>query len=255
MNSYQDLTISIASGVARLNVNRPDRLNAVRNHTGDELQHAWDSLEQNPEVRVVIVSGEGRAYGAGYDLSTVDPNEELRLEEVLEKHFNPVVRKMRHSRLPIISRVQGPCAGASVGLALAGDIVIAARSAYFYEPFVGIALVPDAGNTLFLPRAIGRVRAVPMMLLGERIPAELAESWGLVWKTCDDDKLDAEIDAIATRLAGQSPLAVASTKRLISMAAEPDLDPMLDLERDLQGEAGRSDEVKAAVSAFFARRK
>jgi 2-(1,2-epoxy-1,2-dihydrophenyl)acetyl-CoA isomerase len=255
MKSYQDLNLTIEAGIARLYLNRPDRLNAVRNHTGDELQEAWDALENNPDVRVVIVSGEGRAYGAGYDLSTVNPQEELRLEEVLEKHFNPVVRKMRRSRLPIISRVHGPCAGASVGLALAGDIVIAARSAYFFEPFVGIALVPDAGNTLFLPRAIGRVRAAPMMLLGDRISAEEAERWGLVWKVCDDDKIDAEVDAIADRLVKQSPQAVASTKRLIAMAAEPDLDVLLDLERDLQGEAGRSPEVKAAVAAFFAKRK
>lgn len=174
---------------------------------------------------------------------------------MLEVHFNPLVRLMRATRLPIITKVNGPCAGAAVGIALAGDIVIAARSAYFYEPFVGIALVPDAGNTLFLPRLAGRVRAAPAMLLGDRIGAEEARDWGLVWRVVDDDALTAETDAIATRLAERAPAAIAATKRLIVAAGDAALDEQLDLERDLQGDAGRSPEMKAAVAAFFASRK
>ena len=155
----------------------------------------------------------------------------------------------------MISKVNGACAGASVGVALAGDIVVAARSAYFYEPFVGIALVPDAGNTLFLTELAGRVRAAPAMLLGDRISAEEALAWGLVWRVFDDDKLDAETDAIAARLAERAPSAIAATKRLIAATADAALDAQLDLERDLQGAAGRSPEMKAAVAAFFASRK
>ncbi|WP_170984215.1 enoyl-CoA hydratase-related protein [Rhodoligotrophos defluvii] len=254
MTHYEDLRISVTDGIATLEVNRPDRLNALRNQTGDELQHALAALEADEAVRVLVMTGAGRAYGAGYDLTTIRPDETPALDVVLERHFNPVIRQMRSSRLPIISKVNGPCAGASVGLALAGDIIVASRSAFFYEPFVGIALVPDAGNTLFLPRVIGRVRAAPMMLLGDRISAEDALSWGLVWKVFEDDALAAGVDKIAARLAELSPFAVASTKRLMSRAAEPDLDPLLDLERDLQGEAGRSPEMKAAVAAFFAKR-
>jgi 2-(1,2-epoxy-1,2-dihydrophenyl)acetyl-CoA isomerase len=171
----------------------------------------------------------------------------------LERHFNPVIRRIRHSRLPIIAYVNGACAGASVGLALSCDIVVAASSAYFYEPFVGIALVPDAGNTLFLPRMAGRVRASAAMLLGDRISAEEALSWGLVWRVYDDGKAPGEVEAIAARLAERSPLALSSTKRLIREASERDLGVQLDLERDLQGEAGRSPDLKAAVAAFFSR--
>ena len=254
MSHYEDIQVSVAGGIATVAFNRPDRLNALRNQTGDELQDALSALESDSSVRVLILTGTGRAFGAGYDLTTIKPDETPQLDEVLEKHFNPVVRQMRNSRLPIISKVNGPCAGASVGLALAGDIVVAARSAFFYEPFVGIALVPDAGNTLFLPRIIGRVRAAPMMLLGDRVSAEEALSWGLVWKIFDDEALGEEVETIASKLAQLSPFAIASTKRLMARAAEPDLDPMLDLERDLQGAAGRSPEMKAAVAAFFAKR-
>ena len=159
------------------------------------------------------------------------------------------------SRLPIISQVNGPCAGAAVGIALAGDIVMAARSAYFYEPFVGIALVPDAGNTLFLPRLIGRIRAAPAMLLGDRISAEEALSWGMVWRVHDDAELAAEVDKIAAKLAALAPDAVASTKRLIAAATDFGMNEQLDLERDLQGIAGRTPEMKQAIAAFFAKRR
>ncbi|MGF7162142.1 2-(1,2-epoxy-1,2-dihydrophenyl)acetyl-CoA isomerase [Rhodoligotrophos appendicifer] len=255
MSAYEDLIVSVADGIARITVNRPNRLNALRNETGDELQAALRVIEADPSVRVLVLTGAGRGFGAGYDLGTVRPDETLELEVVLEKHFNPVVRSMRHSRLPIITQINGPCAGASVGLALAGDIIMAAKSAFFYEPFVGIALVPDAGNTLFLPRLMGRVRAAPMMMLGDRISAEEAQSWGLVWKVFEDDALEIEVNKIATKLASLAPDALAATKQLITAAADTGLDESLDLERDLQGIAGRSPEMKAAVAAFFAKRK
>ncbi|MGD9915712.1 MAG: enoyl-CoA hydratase-related protein, partial [Rhizobiaceae bacterium] len=169
--------------------------------------------------------------------------------------FNPLVRRMRQTRLPIVAAINGPCAGAAVGIALAADIVVAARSAYLYEPFVGIALVPDAGNTLFLTRIMGRVRAAGMMLLGDRISAEEAASWGLVWRVFDDAELAGETDRIAAKLASLPPGAAAATKRLIAHAADFGQDAQLDLERDLQGDAGRSPEMKAAVAEFFARRR
>jgi 2-(1,2-epoxy-1,2-dihydrophenyl)acetyl-CoA isomerase len=162
---------------------------------------------------------------------------------------------MRQSRLPIVSQVNGPCAGAAVGVALAGDIVIAARSAYFYEPFVGIALVPDAGNTLFLPRIIGRIRAAPMMFLGDRIGAEEALSWGLVWRVFDDADLLAEAEKIAATLVARTPGAIAATKRLVTAAADFGMDGQLDLERDLQGIAGRTTEMKEAIAAFFTKKQ
>lgn len=254
MTAYEDITLDIDGAVARITLRRADRLNAMRDRTADELRAALAEAETDAAVRAVILTGEGRAFGAGYDLSTIDPGVTPALDRVLEEHFNPLVRAMRASRLPIVCAVNGPCAGASVGIALSGDIVIAARSAYFYEPFVGIALVPDAGNTLFLTRLAGRVRASAAMLLGERIAAEEARDWGLVWRVFDDAALMDEAAAIAARLAVLSPGAVAATKRMIAGAAEADLDARLDLERDRQGEAGRSPEMKQAIADFFARR-
>lgn len=255
MADYQDISARHDGAIARIAVERPGRLNAYRNQTADELRDALRRAEDDPAIRVAVFTGAGRAFGSGYDLSTLAPGDVPELDRVLEEHFNPLVREMRASRLPIVTQVNGPCAGAAVGIALAGDIVIAARSAYFYEPFVGIALVPDAGNTLFLPRLIGRVRAAPAMLLGDRISAEEALAWGMVWRVVDDATLGAETDAVAARLAERAPGAVAATKRLIVAAADTGIDRQLDLERDLQGEAGRSPEMKAAIAAFLARKR
>jgi len=255
MTAFEDISYRVEAGVAHITVTRPDKLNAYRNETADELTAAFARAEADPSVKVAILTGEGRAFGAGYDLATVKPDETPALDDVLERHFNPLVRAMRRSRLPVICVVNGPCAGAAVGIALAADIVIAARSAYFYEPFVGIALVPDAGNTLFLTRILGRIRASAMMLLGDRLSAEEAREWGLVWKVVDDADLTAETGKIAAKLASLAPAAVAATKKLIAAASDPDLDTQLDLERDLQGDAGRSPEMKAAIAAFFAARR
>lgn len=255
MSGFEDISYRAANGIARIAVNRPNRLNAYRNRTADELRAALTEAEADADIRAVLLTGEGRAFGSGYDLSTIQPDEIAALDEVLERHFNPLVVAMRSSRLPIVSAVNGPCAGAAVGIALAADIVVAGRSTYFYEPFVGIALVPDAGNTLFLSRMLGRVRASGMMLLGDRIHAERAYQWGLVWDVVEDTELEPAAAAICARLAGLDAGAVASTKRLIASAADFAAGEQLDLERDLQGEAGRAPAMKAQIAAFLARRK
>ena len=250
--TFEDISLEVDHGVARITMRRPDKLNALRDQTGDELQAAFDEVENNPDVRVVIFTGEGRAFGAGYDLSAIEPDVIPDLAKVLDVHFNPLTLKMRESRLPIISVINGPCAGASVGLALSGDIVIAGRSAYFYEPFVGLALIPDAGNTMFLPQIVGRIRAAGAMLLGERISAEEAQSWGMVWRVYEDDELMAKADEMAQKLSNLSPKSISLTKNLISQASERGLARQLNLERDAQGEACTAPEVKASVAKFFA---
>jgi 2-(1,2-epoxy-1,2-dihydrophenyl)acetyl-CoA isomerase len=255
VKDFADVSYAVSGDIARIAIRRPGKLNAYRDETADELRAALSFAEDDGSVRCVVLTGEGRAFGAGYDLSTIKPDELPALDHVLEEHFNPLVSRMRRSRLPIIAAVNGPCAGAAVGIALAADIVLAARNAYFYEPFVGIALVPDAGNTQFLTRMLGRVRASGMMLLGDRISAELAHSWGLVWQVLEPEHFGEEVHRIAAKLATLSPTAVAATKRLINAASESGLVEQLALERDLQGEAGRSAEVKAAIKAFFATRK
>lgn len=252
--ALEDVQLEVADGVARITLARPGRRNAMRDQTADELLAALRAAEADRSVRAILMTGEGAAFGAGYDLSTLNPGEMPDLARVLEDHFNPLIRAMRASPLPIVAAVNGACAGASVGIALAADIVIAGQGAFFLEPFVGIALVPDAGNTLFVPRMAGRIRASAAMLLGDRITATEAERWGLVWRVVEDAALMAEAQAVCARLAARDPGALAMTKRLITRAAEPDLDPLLDLERDLQGAAGRSPAVRAAIDAFFAAR-
>lgn len=253
MADYEDITLHVSAGIATITINRPTRLNAFRNQTADELHDALKRAEADPEARAVILTGAGRAFGAGYDLAQINPSEVPALDHVLEAHFNPLIRALRESPLPVVTAVNGPCAGAAIGLALSGDVILAARSAYFYEPFVNIALVPDAGNTLFLPRMIGRARAMPMMLLGDRISAEKALAWGLIWEVTDDDLLMNAALTIAAKLASLDPAAVAATKRLVTAASDFSMDGQLDLERDLQGIAGRSEAVQKEVAAFFAK--
>lgn len=255
MSGFRDISFGVAEGIGRVAISRPDKLNAYRDQTADELRAAIAQAASDPSVRALLMTGEGRAFGSGYDLSTIDPKGTPALDDVLERHFNPLVREMRECRLPIVAAVRGPCAGAAVGIALAADLVIAGRSSYFYEPFAGIALVPDAGNTLFLSRILGRVRASGMMLLGERIPAERALQWGLLWDVVDDEQVEAAAMAICRKLAGLDAANVARIKRLIGRASDFSLDQQLDLERDLQGEAGRSPVMKAEIANFFARKE
>ncbi|WP_422026511.1 enoyl-CoA hydratase-related protein [Roseovarius sp.] len=248
--THQDITVAIDGPVATLTVNRPDKLNAMRNETADEMRAALAELEGNPAIRAAIITGAGRAFGAGYDLSTVDLSEGCDLRSVLEDHFNPLIRAVRRSRLIVISAVNGACAGVSVGLAFSADIVLAAETAFFYEPFAGIALVPDGGNTLFIPRTAGRTRALSMMLLGERIGAAQARDWGLVWAVHPPERLADEARATAERVAALPPLAAQRTKQLVNAATDDALDAQLDLERDYQAELAGTPEMIAAVSKF-----
>lgn len=253
MAEYEDITFEVNAGIATLTLNRPDRLNAFRDQTADELYDALKRAEEDSKARALIVTGAGRAFGAGYDLSQINPSAVPALDHVLETHFNPLITALRESPLAIVTAVNGACAGAGIGLALAGDVILAARSAYFFEPFVNLGLVPDAGNTLFIPRMVGRARAMPMMLLGDRISAEKALAWGLVWDVADDEKLQETAMKIAGKLASLDPAAVAATKRLVTAASEFSMRGQLALERDLQGVAGRSEAVQRQVAAFFAK--
>ena len=250
-----DIVWTIDDGVVHLTVNRPDKLNALSSATADELRAAIAEIEAHADARSVVLTGAGRGFGAGYDLPAVDMTRTPQLDDVLNTHFNPLIRQIRQSRLPFVSAVNGPCAGASIGVALAADIVLAGRSTYFYEPFIGLGLVPDAGNTLFLTRMAGRVRASAAMMLGDRIGAEEAERWGLIWKVVEDETLLDEATATARRLADSSATAIAATKALIHAASEPDMSPMLDRESLAQGILGRGEEMRAAIEAFTRRRK
>ncbi|MFN3943729.1 MAG: enoyl-CoA hydratase-related protein [Allosphingosinicella sp.] len=235
--------------VATLTIARPERLNALSSQTVDELRAAVESLEGSG-ARCLLITGEGRGFSSGADLAGGGglPRD---AGEALEKHFNPLVETLFALPIPVVAAVNGPCAGAGCSLALSADIVIAARSAYFLQAFVNIGLIPDAGATWLLPRLAGRARAMEMMLLGERIPAERALEWGLIARVVDDETLASEAAALAARLAAGPTVAYGLIRRLAREAGQLPLSDALAAERRAQGEAGRTEDFPRAVAAFL----
>ena len=256
MSAGQTVTLAVQAGVARLTLNRPDKLNSFTRVMHAELAEAIGMIERDTSVRAVLLQGAGRAFCAGQDLADLsfDPKAPTELGELIDTTFNPLVRRLQALPKPVVARIQGVAAGAGANLALACDLVIAARSASFLQAFVNIGLVPDSGGTWFLPRTVGTARAMGLAMLGEKLPAEKAEQWGLIWKCVDDERLDAEVDVLTARLAVMPTAALAGIKHAIREAATQTLDAQLDLERDLQRRMGASHDYNEGVSAFLAKR-
>jgi 2-(1,2-epoxy-1,2-dihydrophenyl)acetyl-CoA isomerase len=241
------------AGVATLTIARPDRLNALSSQTVDELRAAVEETGRSG-ARSLLITGEGRGFSSGADLASGGGLPE-DAGEALEKHFNPLVEALFALPIPVVAAVNGPAAGAGCSLALAADIVIAARSAYFLQAFVNIGLIPDAGATWQLPRLVGRSRALEMMLLGEQVPAEQALAWGLVSRVVEDEHLASEAVLLATRLAQGPTVALGLIRRLARDAEQLPLGEALAAERVAQREAGATEDFRSAVAAFLAKRQ
>ncbi|MEO7177766.1 MAG: enoyl-CoA hydratase-related protein [Allosphingosinicella sp.] len=241
------------AAVATITIARPDRLNALSGQTVDELRAAVEEIGRSG-ARCLLLTGEGRGFSSGADLATGGglPDD---VGASLEKHFNPLLEALFALPIPVVAAVNGPCAGAGCSLALAADIVVAARSAYFLQAFVNIGLIPDAGATWLLPRLAGRARAMEMMMLGERVPAEQALEWGLISRVVDDEALESEAAALATRLAQGPTVALGLIRKLAREAGHVPLSEALAAERVAQREAGRSDDFKAGVAAFLQKQR
>jgi 2-(1,2-epoxy-1,2-dihydrophenyl)acetyl-CoA isomerase len=253
---FETVTLEIASGVARLTLNRPDRLNAFTVQMHEEAARALDAVSKG-EARVLVLTGAGRGFCAGQDLSdsAVAPGGEgVDLGEALEKRYNPLIRRLTRLPMPVICAVNGVAAGAGANIAFACDIVIAAKSAKFIQSFANIGLIPDSGGTWTLPRLAGQARALGLTLTGEPLSAERAEAWGMIWKCVDDDKLVAEAEALAAKFAAAPTSGLAATKMLIREGAARTLDAQLDLERDAQRRLGRTHDYKEGVAAFTEKR-
>ena len=243
-------------GYRVLTLNRPDRLNAFNEAMHERLMAALEDAEADESCRALLLTGAGRGFCAGQDLSdrVMEPGRTPDLGRTIERFYNPLVRKLQALRVPVVCAVNGVAAGAGANVALACDIVIAARSAKFIQAFARIGLVPDSGGTWFLPRLVGRARARGLALLAEPLGAEQAEAWGLIWRAVDDAALMDEAHALATHLATQPTVGLALTKRALDAAETNGLDAQLDLERDLQAEAGRTPDYAEGVRAFLEKR-
>ncbi|MFL5125550.1 MAG: 2-(1,2-epoxy-1,2-dihydrophenyl)acetyl-CoA isomerase PaaG [Microvirga sp.] len=239
-----------------LTLNRPDRLNSFNEAMHERLMAALLEAEADEGCRALLLTGAGRGFCAGQDLSNrvFEPGVTPDLTKTIERWYNPLVRKLRSFRMPIVCAVNGVAAGAGANIALACDIVLAARSAKFIQAFAKIGLLPDSGGTWFLPRLVGSARARGLALLAEPLPAEKAEAWGLIWKAVDDESLMIEAEKLAAHLATQPTIGLGLTKQAVDASWGNTLDRQLDLERDLQGEAGRTPDYAEGVSAFFAKR-
>jgi 2-(1,2-epoxy-1,2-dihydrophenyl)acetyl-CoA isomerase len=257
MNSpmtYETIDFKLENNVARLVLNRPDRLNSFTVQMHEEVAEALSRLDG---ARCLVLTGAGRGFCAGQDLSdrAVAPGEAVDLGESVELRYNPLVRTLVNLPMPVIARVNGVAAGAGANIALACDIVIAAKSAKFIQSFAAIGLIPDSGGTWVLPRLVGQARALGLALTGEPLEAERAAEWGLIWKAVDDDQLDAEIDTLAARFAAGPTRGLARIKQMLRESWGQSLDAELDRQRDAMRELGFSDDYREGVAAFMEKRK
>jgi 2-(1,2-epoxy-1,2-dihydrophenyl)acetyl-CoA isomerase len=253
MVMYESIRTERVGNVVRITLNRPDRLNSFTRAMHEELRDALAKLE---DARVLVLTGAGRGFCAGQDLNdrAVAPGEAVDLGETVEESWNPLIRTLAGMPQPVIAQVNGVAAGAGANIALACDLVIAAKSAKFIQSFSALGLIPDSGGSWHLPRLVGQARALGLALTGEPLPAEKAADWGLIWKAVDDDQLATEVDAVATKLASLPPLGLAAIKQIIRTSSSRTLDEELDLQRDEMRRLGFTQDYREGVAAFLEKR-
>jgi 2-(1,2-epoxy-1,2-dihydrophenyl)acetyl-CoA isomerase len=254
---YETILFDVADGAAKLTLNRPDRLNSFTLAMHGEVADAIAKVEKDSSVRVLLITGAGRGFCAGQDLSdrAIAPGGEgVDLGHSLEISYNPLVRRLMAMEKPVVCAVNGVAAGAGANIAFACDVVMAAKSAKFIQSFSNIGLVPDSGGTWILPRLAGHARAMGLALTGEALSAEKAEQWGLIWRAIDDEQLMPETEKLVSRLAHGPTKGLAAIKLAMRKGWQSDLHAQLDLERDLQRELGRSSDYKEGVAAFTEKR-
>jgi len=258
MADYKTLQLTIEDGVAILTLNRPDRLNSFTVAMHEEMQDALTQIETDETIRAVLLTGAGRGFCAGQDLGdrAVAPGgEAVDLGHSCETYWNPMVRRLSEMAIPVICAVNGVAAGAGANVALACDIVMAAKSAKFIQSFANIGLIPDSGGTWVLPRLIGQARALAITLTGEPVMAEKAEDWGMIYKAVDDEALLETALTLAKKLASGPTLGLAETKKRIRDSAQNTLAQELNLERDAMRKLGYSADYAEGVAAFMEKRK
>ncbi len=250
-----ELKTSFSKGVYRITLNRPEVFNSFNQSMAFALQKELDSCAENDAIRVVVLSGSGKAFCAGQDLAeATDPNGP-KLNDIVKEHYNPIVLKIRNLEKPVIAAVNGVAAGAGANIALACDITIAHENASFIQAFSKIGLIPDSGGTYFLPRIIGIQKALSLMITGDKISAKEAEVLNMIYKSVNDENYELEVSRLANQLAEMPTKAFGLTKRAINQSYSNSLKEQLQLEETLQTEAGNTDDFQEGVQAFLEKRK
>ena len=253
----ESIRYEIGENLARITLNRPDKLNAFTGEMHQNLQHALDQAEKDG-ARAILITGAGRGFCAGQDLSErkrAPGDAPPDLSESIARWYNPLIKRLKAIPVPIVCAVNGVAAGAGANIALACDIVIAAASARFIQSFAKIGLVPDSGGTWTLPQLLGPARAKGLAMLGTPVSAEQAKDWGMIWDIAEDDELSKKATEIGIKLANGPTLGLSLTKQAIDQALLNSLDAQLDLEADLQKQAGQSEDYREGVQAFLEKRQ
>ena len=255
--TYESILLQSAGGIARVTLNRPDRLNSFTATMHEELRDALAKVRSDASARVLLLTGAGRGFCAGQDLTdrAVAPGDApVDLGASIEANYRPLVLALRSFPMPVVCAVNGVAAGAGANIALACDLVVAAKSANFIQAFCKIGLIPDSGGTFFLPRLVGTARAMGLALLGDKLSAQQAADWGLIWKCVDDAELVPTVDALLGQIALAPTRGLVATRRALHASSHATLETQLDLERDLQRELGNSADYREGVAAFLAKR-
>lgn len=253
--NFECLTYQLAEGVATITLNRPDVFNAFNEQLSYDLQDALKQATKDAEVRVVVLTGAGKAFCSGQDLKAIAGGEKRSLSESLYKRYNPIIRAMRNMPKPIICRLNGVAAGAGCSLALASDFIVAAENASLIEVFVNVGLVLDSGSSYFLPRLVGSARAFELSTMGNKVSAKQAHEWGMVNRVVPAEELDQATAEVAAYYAKAPTKAIALMKKMLNKSFHSDLETMLEYEAFCQEVAGNSDDYKEGVKAFNEKRK
>jgi 2-(1,2-epoxy-1,2-dihydrophenyl)acetyl-CoA isomerase len=253
--TYETILLEVNQGIANLTLNRPEVFNAFNEQQSHDMLDALKKIEKDKSIRVVILTGAGKAFCSGQDLKSIAGSKNRSLSESLYKRYNPMIRAMRNLPVPIICKLNGVAAGAGCSLALASDMIVASENATLIEVFINVGLVLDSGSSYFLPRLVGSARAFELSTMGSKVTAAQALEWGMVNKVVKPEELDAETSKVADYYAKAPTKAIALMKKMLNKSFHSDLDTMLEYEAYCQEIAGKSCDYQEGVSAFNEKRK